>query len=331
MGSDVRKPLGGPRQRPTVLSRRGTLRLGAAGVASFLAACAEPEQAQAPAPSRGASADGAASATTGGTSDAEATTTDAEATATEATTSTPTAAAVPSREDIVSRYAGQAPTAFGLEVPGIVLRHPGRGVALTFDLCGGPQGDSLDRDLWDLLRQHAIASTFFVNSRWLRANPSLARELAADPLIEIANHGHEHRPLTVDGRAAYGIGGTPDVGAAYDEVAAPVPALTELGGPPLWFRSGTAHCDDVGVSIAEALGQRVVNFSINGDAGATFTPEQVATEVGRAGDGDIVIAHANQPGSGTAAGLALALPDMLDRGVTFVRLADVLPSARGVS
>lgn len=320
MGSDGEPLMGGRSQSSVVMERRRVLRLGAAGAASLLAACGEPEQARETSPSADASAGSASRTTAAGASDDGVTTGPA---------ATASPAAVPSREDIVQRYAEHTPATFGLDVPGVVLRHPGTGVALTFDLCGGPQGDKLDHELWELLHGQRIASTFFVNSRWLEANPSLAQELGADPLIEIANHGHEHRPLTVDGRAAYGIGGTPDVGAAYDEVAAPVAALDDVGGTaPSWFRSGTAHVDDVGVRIAEALGQRVVNFSINGDGGATFGAQQVSTEVGRAGDGDIVIAHANRPGSGTAAGLALALPAMVDRGVTFVRLADVLPGAR---
>lgn len=306
------------------LGRRGVLRLGVAGLASVLSACADADpdrdRARERPLSTQPSTDGASATTASGTSDSQAEPTEAA--------TTPSAPALPSREDIVRTFGAQAPVTFGLEVPGIVLSHAGAGVALTFDLCGGPQGESLDHQLWKLLQKHGIPSTFFMNSRWLKANPSLARELAADPKIEIANHGHEHRPLTVDGSAAYGIRGTRDAGAAYDEVGAPVGALTKLSGSaPLWFRSGTAHCDDVGVRIAEALGQRVVNFSINGDAGATFSAQQVATEVGRAGNGDIVIAHANQPGSGTAAGMALALPEMLARGVTFARLADVLSAA----
>lgn len=321
MSSGVSEPPGRRSQNPAELDRRGALRLGAASVASFTAACAEPEEAPKPSSAQTSAA--------GGSPTTEAGTGDVEAATTESTTTAPSAD-LPPREDIVRRYAEHDPAAFGLEVPGVVLRHPGPGVALTFDLCGGPQGDQLDHDLWTLLQDHKVASTFFVNSRWLDANPSLARELGADPLIEIANHGHQHRPLSVDGRAAYGIRGTRDAGMAHDEVAEPVAALTDVGGTaPLWFRSGTAHCDDVGVRIAESLGQRVVNFSINGDAGATFDAQQVSTDVGRAGDGGIVIAHANQPGSGTAAGLALALPALLDRGVTFVGLADVLPSAAG--
>lgn len=319
VGSNVADPTSSSRGHLALPSRRAALRLGAAGAASLLSACAEGEQVGVSSPSPEGPAGGAPPPTAAGT----------EAATPAATTPSSPAAVTPPREEIVDAFAGHRPAVFGLDVPGVVLRHSGEGVALTFDLCGGPQGESFDHDLWALLQDLEIASTFFVNSRWLEANPSLARELGADPLIEIANHGHEHRPLTVDGRAAYGIAGTRDAGAAFDEVTASVDGLTDVSGAaPLWFRSGTAHCDDVGVRIAEAVGQVVVNFSINGDAGATFSARQVAIEVDRAGNGDIVIAHANRPGSGTAGGLARALPAMLERGVTFVRLADVLPSIR---
>ena len=50
----------------------------------------------------------------------------------------------------------------------------------------------------------------------------------------------------------------------------------------------------------------------------------MAAEVGKARNGDIVIAHFNKPGSGTAAGLAQALPRLLGQGATFAKLGDVL-------
>ena len=62
-------------------------------------------------------------------------------------------------------------------------------------------------------------------------------------------------------------------------------------------------------------------ISVNGDAGATFTPAQVAQTVGAVRGGDIVISHFNRPGKGTAAGYAQVLPTLLDRGVTFTTLA----------
>ena len=67
-----------------------------------------------------------------------------------------------------------------------------------------------------------------------------------------------------------------------------------------------------------------VNFTVNGDGGATYSAATVAAEVGRAAAGDIVISHFNRPAAGTAGGYARALPRLLDHGVSFGRLGDVL-------
>lgn len=202
-------------------------------------------------------------------------------------------------------------------------------VALTFDACGAPTtrgpGQGVDAHLIEMLRRHDAAATLFLNERWVRAHPGLARDLAADPLFEIANHGTLHRPLSVDGRAAYGIGGTHSVGEVYDEVAGNTARLTEVTDRrPRFFRSGTAHCDDVAVQVAAALGQSVVNFSVNGDLGATATRGQVARALDGTRAGDIVIGHMNHPEGATAAGVARALPRLLERGLRPVRLSEYL-------
>jgi peptidoglycan/xylan/chitin deacetylase (PgdA/CDA1 family) len=113
----------------------------------------------------------------------------------------PTAA---TREEIVARYAGVAPSAFGLDAPGVVNRLPTqeRVVALTFDACGGPRGSGYDAALIDTLRTTGTPATLFLNQRWVRAHPDLAAELAADPLFELANHGTVHLPLSMRGAAA---------------------------------------------------------------------------------------------------------------------------------
>jgi peptidoglycan/xylan/chitin deacetylase (PgdA/CDA1 family) len=49
-----------------------------------------------------------------------------------------------------------------------------------------------------------VPATLFINARWIKANPRNFRQLAADPLFEIGNHGIEHRALSVIGRSAYG-------------------------------------------------------------------------------------------------------------------------------
>ena len=201
----------------------------------------------------------------------------------------------------------------------------GRVIALTFDACGGPGGSGYDRSLIDFLRRREVPATLFLNSRWIDANPAAFGHLAREPLFEIASHGTRHRPLSVTGRSAYGIAGTRNAGQVYDEIAQNQVKLTRLLGiPPRLFRSGTAYCDDVAARIVTALGERLVSFSVNGDGGATFTPDQVCRTVAAAGDGSIVLCHMNHPERGTAAGIAAAVPLLLASGCRFVRLSDEL-------
>ncbi|RKE17592.1 polysaccharide deacetylase family protein [Streptomyces sp. TLI_171] len=229
--------------------------------------------------------------------------------------------APPTREQVLARYAGQAPRLWGTDLPGVEATVPDGALALTFDACGGPGGDGYDEELIGVLRRHGVPATLFLNARWVDANPGPFGELAADRLFEIGNHGTAHRPLSVTGRSAYGITGTADPAAAYEEVAGNRAKLAALlGRPPRWFRSGTAHYDEVAVRLVGELGERVAGFAVNGDAGATFTAGQVASAVAAAAPGSVVISHFNHPGSGTAAGYAQALPRLLDAGRSFVRL-----------
>ena len=246
----------------------------------------------------------------------------------------PSPSAVPppsggTRADVVTRYGQAVPTSWGFDAPGVVNRlttAAGRAIALTFDACGGPQGNDYDAALVGLLREHGAPATLFLNSRWIEANPQVFRQLAADPLFEIANHGTAHRPLSVTGLSAYGIDGTRDAGEVYDEIAGNRAGLTELlGHPPRFFRSGTAYLDDVAARIVTDLGERFAGFTVNGDGGATFTAEQVHQTVTAAGPGAIVLAHLNHPAAGTARGMATAIPRLLGDGYHFVRLSDGAP------
>jgi peptidoglycan/xylan/chitin deacetylase (PgdA/CDA1 family) len=231
------------------------------------------------------------------------------------------------RARVVARYGRLKPRTWGFDAPGVVRVLPTtqRVIALTFDACGGRGGSGYDQRLIGFLRQREVPATLFLNSRWIDANPAAFRQLTGEPLFEIANHGTRHRPLSVTGRSAYGIPGTRSAGEAYDEVAGNQAKLTRLlGVPPRFFRSGTAYCDDIAARIVTDLGERVVSFSVNGDGGATFTPEQVRRAVTAAPDGSIVICHMNHPEGGTARGVAAAVPGLLASGYHFVRLSDEL-------
>jgi peptidoglycan/xylan/chitin deacetylase (PgdA/CDA1 family) len=227
----------------------------------------------------------------------------------------------------VARYGHLRPNTWGFGGPGVVRDLPTsrRVIALTFDACGGPGGSGYDQALVSFLRRREVPATLFLNSRWIDANPTAFRQLAAEPLFEIANHGTRHLPLSVTGRSAYGIGGTRNAGEVYDEVAGNQAKLTRLlGVPPRFFRAGTAYSDDVAARIVTAMGDRLVTFSVNGDGGATFTPGEVRSTVTGAPGGSIVICHMNHPESGTAQGIATAVPYLLASGYRFVRLSDEL-------
>ncbi|MFE2601795.1 polysaccharide deacetylase family protein [Streptomyces mirabilis] len=239
----------------------------------------------------------------------------------------PSASRAVTRADIVAHYGHAVPHTWGFDAPAVVHALPttGRVIALTFDACGGPGGSGYDRALIDFLRRRDIPATLFINSRWIDANPAIFRRLAAEPLFEIANHGTRHRPLSVTGRSAYGIPGTRSAAEVYDEISGNQTKLTRLlGTPPRFFRSGTAYCDDVAARIVTALGERFVSFSVNGDGGATFTPEQVRTTVAAAPGGSIVICHMNHPRGGTARGITAAVPQLLATGHSFTRLSDAV-------
>jgi peptidoglycan/xylan/chitin deacetylase (PgdA/CDA1 family) len=246
-----------------------------------------------------------------------------------ATQAVPPPPQVPSRDAIIACYGQVRPRAWGLDVAEVTtkLNTSARLVALTFDACGGPGGSAYDERLIGILRRNQAPATLFINSRWVDANPAVFAELASDPLFEIANHGTRHCPLSVTGRSAYGILGTRDVGEVYDEVVDSHHKLTRLmGRPARFFRPGTAHFDDVAARIVRDVGECPVDFDVNGDGGATFSPDQVVDALAAVRPGSIVIAHMNHPDRGTARGIARALPQLRGNGYRLVRLSDHLLS-----
>lgn len=233
----------------------------------------------------------------------------------------------PTPGDVAASHAGRQPQQWGVDVSGVHrwLVDPGTPgaptLALTFDACGGPGGSGVDQVLLDFLVAESIPATLFLNQRWILANRGLTEQLVASELFEVGNHGSRHLPLSVTGQAAYGIGGTRDARDAASEVWENHELLTGLmGEPPRWFRSGTAHYDEVATDIAVELGERPVGFTTNGDAGATAPASVVAAEVTAAPAGGIVLAHMNHPQSGTAAGVAQAIASLRDGGWRLVTL-----------
>ncbi|MCA0987674.1 polysaccharide deacetylase family protein [Alkalihalobacillus algicola] len=227
------------------------------------------------------------------------------------------------KETIISSFADQHPKEWGESVTGVktAFHTEEHELALTFDACGGQHGSKIDHQLISFLNDQAIPATLFVNSRWIDENKEAFLELAENPLFQIENHGTEHKPLSVSGETAWGIQGTDSVEEAYEEIMENHTKITELTGrSPELFRSGTAYYDEVAVEVASDLGISVVNFTILGDAGATYSSNQVKNALLDASPGDIALLHMNQPNSGTAKGVMEAVPLLKEKGFSFVKL-----------
>src|SRR5690625_7903485 len=95
-----------------------------------------------------------------------------------------------------------------------------------------------------------------------------------------------HLPLSENGGEAWGIAATNSPEEVYDEIMTNHETVQQLTGQEMTlFRSGTAFYDEVAVEIAEALGYKVVNFDILGDAGATYSSAQVENSLLHGTDG----------------------------------------------
>ena len=229
------------------------------------------------------------------------------------------------KQQITTRYAGVTPTMWGEKVPGVRtgLDTDEKVIALTLDACGSNSGKGVDARLLEFLIREQIPATLFINGRWIDANPDLFRQLAANPLFEIANHGIRHKPASISGRSIYGIDGTKSVGEVVEEIELNARKVESISGVRTkLYRSGTAYYDEGAVQISGALGHEVAGYSLLGDAGATWSAAQVKAALLKAVPGDIALLHMNHPEAGTGEGIMAAIPELKKRGFKFVRMSE---------
>jgi peptidoglycan/xylan/chitin deacetylase (PgdA/CDA1 family) len=229
------------------------------------------------------------------------------------------------KEQMIAKFSGRVPLEWGEVVKGVKTRlnTDQKVLALTFDACGGPKGSNYDEKLIRYLENEKIPATLFVSGKWIDANSDILQALSRNPLFEIENHGLNHKPCSTIGRSAYGIKGTKNIRETYDEIESNgLKFLNLTGRKPKYYRPGTAYSDEICVEIANALGYEVVNFSIRGDAGATYSKKQVKEALLSSAPASIVLMHMNHPEGQTAEGVVEAIPELRKRGFRFVKLSE---------
>ena len=231
------------------------------------------------------------------------------------------------RKKIISEYSGVKPGKWGEFVKGVIEDEStsSKAVILTFDACGGLNGNGFDKQIIEYLHHEKIPATLFISGKWIDENFEEFLVLSADTLFDIENHGLNHRPCSADGESAYGIHGTRNIGEAFDEIEANAWKIKALTGRfPHFYRSATTFVNESCATISAELGITTVSFHVlGGDAVAGTSASAITDNVIRAvKPGAIVLLHMNHPEHHTSEALQKIIPELKLMGYSFRRLSD---------
>ena len=197
-------------------------------------------------------------------------------------------------------------------------------VAITFDACTG----KVDERILNALVENKIKATIFVSARWLKRNPKAIETLKANSnLFEIENHGAKHLPaVDVPGEVfSLKTAGSPQaVATEVKDGAAAVKAA--FGHQPIWYRSAAAIYTASTMAQVKTLGFKLGGFSFSGDGGATWTAGHTEKAISAAKDGDVIIAHINQPIRPAGEGVVSGILKLKELGFAFVTLQQGFPN-----
>jgi peptidoglycan/xylan/chitin deacetylase (PgdA/CDA1 family) len=193
-------------------------------------------------------------------------------------------------------------------------------VALTLDAC---MGSTDERILTALIDNH-IRATVFVTARWIKYNAKAIVQLKEHPeLFEIENHGAMHVPAVDEPRSVFGLVAAGSPQAVRDEVTIGASAIENtFGHKPRWFRGATGNYTASSLKEIDALHFKLGGFSVLGDGGASFSQKHTASVIGNAVDGDVIVAHINQPKKPAGLGVIAGVLKLKKAGFVFLRLND---------
>ena len=200
-----------------------------------------------------------------------------------------------------------------------------RVVALTFDACAtNGQANGFDRALFETLKREGVPVTVFLGGRWIEFHPEAARQLAAEPWIEIGNHtwDHPHLPRLSDQR----------VGEEIDRTQA---AIAMLGRSSAVLRPPFGEWTPEVARVAAARGLPLVLWDVvSGDVdGLVPAARMVTTVTNSVRPGSIVVFHINGRGPFDKDVLPAIVAGLRARGFRFAKVSELLalPDAHSIA
>jgi peptidoglycan/xylan/chitin deacetylase (PgdA/CDA1 family) len=187
-------------------------------------------------------------------------------------------------------------------------------VALTFDACATHgQSNGFDRAIFTILQREQVPATVFMSGRWIETHPAEARELAAEPLIEMGNHSWDHPAFSQLSRRR-----------ARAQIEDTERAIAALGRKSVGFRPPFG--DWASWLLVETRGLPVVLWDVvSGDAGGHIPASAIVEEVStKTRPGSIVIFHINERGPYTKDALPEIIRRLRERGLRFVHVSELL-------
>ncbi|WP_336746183.1 polysaccharide deacetylase family protein [Paenibacillus sp. y28] len=189
-------------------------------------------------------------------------------------------------------------------------------IALTFD--DGPH-PRYTAQILDLLKQYNAKGTFFVVGNKVKLHPELVKRTAAEG-HEVANHTYSHAYLNKKTNIKK------EITKAEDTIVAAIGRRTHLFRPP-----GGIYNDKL-VQTAKQEGYKVVLWSWHQDTQDWKAPgvnKIVDKVLGHTRNGDIILFHDFIEGpTHTIDALKIILPELKQRGYTFVTVSELLTHAK---
>jgi peptidoglycan/xylan/chitin deacetylase (PgdA/CDA1 family) len=193
-------------------------------------------------------------------------------------------------------------------------------IALTFDACSGKTHERILQTLID----NKISATIFVTARWIKRNPQAIAEIKANAdLFEIENHGAKHIPVVDFPIKVFGLEAAGSPEAVRAEIEGGATAIeTTFGSKRKWFRGATGMYSASTVKTIAEINYKLGGYSLHGDGGASFSTYKTTKTFSTAKDGDVIIAHINQPSRPAGAGVVEGILKLKADGFTFIKLQD---------
>ena len=206
-------------------------------------------------------------------------------------------------------------------------------VALTFDadmtrgmksfLVSGLVKSYDDVRVTNLLTRTQTKATFFLTGMWIEIYPDATRQMAVNPLFELANHSYSHPSFSGH---CFGLPQIPQSEFA-SEIAKTQSLLQDIAGVANhYFRFPGGCYDAKALEIVRKEGLTVVHWDSAGSDGFNQDTQQIARNVvDRAQNGSIIVLHLGGPNAPkTAEALAIIIPTLKNQGYSFVKVSEIL-------